>query len=425
LKKIYPFVLTLFFILLLSVPLYWLFKGEAAPEESTVEARTLVALQPKSTPNLQRALDHLQNGEIFEAADILINLFTSASFVEKIEQATSDQFPIRMPIIHFSKALERGIVKFAYSFVGDKVIPADMTTGIYIDTENNQLIFTPNTFNKTTRAAIDQRIQNYEALIQAHPEQNFYIYYFQTLHHSDHHPINQFFSEADRGQSIAYFEENKPEGLTLGKFLLTSMDDHLYYYYRTDHHWNIYGMLQAYEEIHAMLSRNYPDISPILEPEDIVVFPDVKFLGYLARRTFYPIEGDEFAVEVVDFPPLEMVKSGVTLDRMPRWDYFEGNYSLIPYTNHYKFFYGEVTDLIEFRSENESNRNLLIFGSSFTNSLDPLLASHYKNTYSVDLRYFTSFSLSEFLAEHDVDDIIVIGDNGEALDDIEYWLINP
>jgi len=423
LRKICPFVLTIFFVILIAIPIYWLFKGETSAEESIVEARTLVALQPSSSPNLKRALNLINERRIREGVEVLIDLYVNASFVEKFERATSDQFPFRMPIIQFSKSLDRGIINLAYFFFFYQVIPADMTYGIYYDIENNQLLQPLTLFNAPTREKIDERIKNYEKLIQAHPEQNFYLYYHQTVHNSEFHPMTQYFSEADNGQSIAYFENNLPEGLTLKKFSLTSMDDHLKYYYRTDHHWNIYGILRSYEEIYNLLSQDYPEISPMLEYEKIVRFPEIEFLGFMARRTFYPIIGDDFKVEVIDIPPHEIIMSGQVVKKNPRLVYFEGEYSMIPYTNHFNEFYGNVTDLIEYTFHNNSNRNLLIFGSSFRNALDPLLASHYKNTYCIDLRYYTDFSLSDFLAEHDVDDILIIGDNVVALQDTDYWLI--
>jgi hypothetical protein len=84
-----------------------------------------------------------------------------------------------------------------------------------------------------------------------------------------------------------------------------------------------------------------------------------------------------------------------------------------------------VTDLVEFSFENDSGRNLLILGSSFRYALDPLLASHYNNTYGIDLRYFTDFSLSEFLAENNVDDVLFIANNHILFQDLENWTITP
>lgn len=424
-KKFTPYFLSLFFLILLFVPVSWVTKVGSSPEESVVEARTLVALEPASNPNLGRALEFIKQGKYQDAAEILINLYTSASFVNKFERATSDQFPLRMPIIQFSKALDRGIIKIAYSFLKDTAIPADMTSDIFYDKFNNQLVFSPNLFDDAARESIDERVSNYEEIIKSHPDKHFYLYYHQTLENSEFHPLSASFAEADNSQSIGYFEENLPEDLVFKKFMLAGMEDHLDNYYRTDHHWNVHGILKAYTDIHDMLSLNYPGISTMLEKEDIVKFPDIEFLGLMARRTFYPIKGDNFAVEIVDFPSYEMKVNDQLIDGNQRQAYFEGKYSTVPYTNHYNEFYGYVTNYTEYIFENDSNRNLLFIGSSYRYALDPLVASHYKKTYCVDLRYSTDFSLSEFLAEHDVDDILIIGDNDVAFEDLKYWKINP
>lgn len=425
LNKLLPFILVLFFVILLSVPVFLLLKPDTPPEESVVEARAMVALQPKGTPNLQRALDHLQKGEIFQAAELIIDLFTAASFIEKFEQAASDQFPLRMQIIQFSKAVERTIISSAYFFLNDPSIPADMTNNIYIDKQNDQLIFMPTQFNENTRESIEKRIKNYEELIQKYPELYFSVYYHQTLRDSRFSPLTPYFAEADQSQSIAYFEKHIPDGLTFEKFMLTGMDDHKQYYFRTDHHWNVYGVLRAYEELYQLLSQNYLNISPMLEYEEIVEFPEIEFLGNMARLTFYPIRGDDFAVEVVEFPPHQIIYGGRELEESPRSAYFKGNYSMIPYINHFNEFYGRVTDLVEYNFENDSDRNLMIIGSSFRYALDPLLASHYQTTYCIDLRYYTDFSLGDFLAEHDVDDILLVGNNQVLFQDLQYWIINP
>jgi hypothetical protein len=393
--------------------------------ESVVEARTMAALEPASNPNLRRALTYLEQGDYRTALALLLDIYTSASFIKNFEQATNDQFPFRMPIIEFSKAVDRLIIKVAYSPTNETTIPADTTSDIYFDSANNQLVFTPTLFNDSTIAKIDERIQNYKELIQAHPNQNFYLYYHQTIHNSEFHPVAHLFHEADNGQGLAYFEKNLPERLSLKKFMLTSMDDHLTYYYRTDHHWTVFAILRAYQDIYNLLSMNNPEINTMLKPLGVHHFQNIEFLGLWARRTLFPIDGDDFLVEMIEIPPHEMYIRGILIEDDLRERYFSGGYSLIPYTNHFNEFYGNVTSLIEYRFEDNADRNLLIIGSSFRNALDPLLASHYRHTYCIDLRYNTSFSLSEFLAEHDVDDILIIGDNAVAFEDVEYWMINP
>ena len=424
-KKITSYILVLFFIILLAVPLTWVLNVGAEPEESVVEARTLVAMEPVSNPNLGRALNFIDEGQYLEAAKILIDLYTSASFTNKFEQATSDQFPFRLSIINFSKSLDRMLIKLAYNFTRDSVIPADMTSDIYYDSTNDQLIFAPTIFNDTTKELINTRIKNYEALITSHPTKNFYLFYHQTLENSEYHPLNSNFKEADAGQALEYFEENLPDGLVFGKFELTGIESHLQNYYRTDHHWNVYGILHAYEDIHNLLNSNFKEITPMLEIEEIMTFEDINFLGLMTRRTLYPINGEKFAVEVVEFPTYEIAMNGQEIEEMPRNNYFSGNYSTAPYTNHYNEFYGYVTGFTEYTNSIGPERNILIIGSSYRYALDPLIASHYNRTYSVDLRYYTDFSLSYFLNNYEVDDILIIGHDTVAFEDIEYWTINP
>lgn len=419
------FVLVIFFVFLLAIPLSLPFDSNAAVETAVLERGEVERTPEQSAPNLTYALKLIQQGKITDGLDILLSLFTSREFVQKFENLINEKIPFHVDAIRISKAVDRSIIKLAYGFTDDRVIPADMTLAFYYDTEFEQLLFTPTMFDSHAKQIIDDRIQNYQELIQLYPDTNFYLYYHQTLHNSEFHPLNPVFPEADSGRSLAYFEQNLPDGLTFGKFLLTSHEDHLEYYYRTDHHWRVNAIIRAYQEIYTMLSKNYPGMSQPLTMTKTIEFPDINFLGMMARRDLYPVKADEFVVEDVILPAHDLIESGQKVDYDRRAIYFEGKYSTIPYINHYNAFYGEVADLIEYDFHNTSDRNLLIIGSSYQNSLDPLLASHYDKTYCVDLRYYTDFSLSAFLSEREVDDILIIGDNEVAFQDVQRWKIYP
>ncbi len=410
---------------MLITPFSLPFEADTAQQTAVIKQGTLERTPSQNAPNLTSAIKLIREGKIAEGLNILINLFTNSAFVQKFENLITDKVPFRVSAIRFSRAIDRAIIKLAYGFTNDSIIPADMTSGIYYDTKFEQLLFTPTFFNLDAKRSIDARIENYEELIRSNPNINFYLYYHQTLKNSAHHPLNEIFIDADNGQAFKYFEQELPAGLTIKTFLLESHKDHLDYYYRTDHHWRVNAIIRVYQEIYNMLSANYPDISSPLIINELESFPQINFLGFMARQTLYPIRGDEFIVEKITIPDHELIESGQKIEKNRRSVYFEGNYSTVPYINHYNAFYGEVTDLIEYTFKNTSDRNLLIIGSSYQNSLDPLLASHYKKTYCIDLRYYTDFSLSSFLKEHKVNDILIIGDNDVAFQDIDFWKINP
>lgn len=61
-----------------------------------------------------------------------------------------------------------------------------------------------------------------------------------------------------------------------------------------------------------------------------------------------------------------------------------------------------------------------MIGESFDNAILKLLASHYDNLYSVDLRYYehsmgTTFDFSAYTAEHEISNVLLIGN-------IDYFL---
>ncbi len=59
-------------------------------------------------------------------------------------------------------------------------------------------------------------------------------------------------------------------------------------------------------------------------------------------------------------------------------------------------------------------------------AIETLLASHCYNTYSIYISRLldTYFSLSEFLAEHEVDDVLMLG-GGDVIFFVRRWTINP
>lgn len=54
-----------------------------------------------------------------------------------------------------------------------------------------------------------------------------------------------------------------------------------------------------------------------------------------------------------------------------------------------------------------NGKNIVIFKESYGNCFSPYLMAHYSHVYILDLRYFTG-SVKSFIAEHDIDEILVI-----------------
>jgi hypothetical protein len=406
------------------VPGFWLLRGKPSPQVSIVEGRVL-GLPESSYPTLKVALDFIKQGEPQKAVALVWDLYIGGSLQMKFDGAVTDQFPFRMPLIKFAKAVDREIIKFSYSFSGDEVIPADMTSEIYIMLDKEALIVPPGKFDEIAVDKIDKRLINYQTLANSYPEINFYIFYLETLPFSQYHPLNAIFDKADKGQSFNYFRYKLTDRINLGYMPLMGVDDHLQHYYRTDHHANTAGILEAYRGIYNLLSSNYMNIPPQLEPSSLVNFPDIAFLGTLARRTLYPIQGDEFIGFQADFPSCTVRDNGVVGVYDSRDEYLQGIYPTEPFVDHYGAYFGSQQGLLEYRCEIQTNRNILIIGDSYARPLVNLIANHYNHTFYVDLRQNSDFSLSEFTSSHDIDDFLIVSDYEVVFMDTDQWKIHP
>lgn len=423
-NRISKFFLFLFFLIILSVPIYWLTKGDTDPQVSLIEGRIL-ELPKKSYPTFKVALDFIKQGHPEKAVALVWELFTGGSLQKKFDSAATDQFPIRMSLIEFSKSVDRRIIDFSYSFSEDTIIPADMTSELYFDRDHDALFYPPETLDESSYEKIDTRLANYSEITSLFPDINVSILFHETLSYSQAHPLNKYFPKSDHGQSYAYFRENLDNQTEIGVMTLASMDTHLADYYRTDHHWKTEGILKAYDVAYNLLSKKFTDISDKLVVSKLMILPGVEFLGTLARKSLYPVRGDEFAVFDADLPKCKISDNGVQGDYDYHDEYLAGNYSLNPYTDYYGEFFGTQKGLLEYFCNNDADRNILIIGDSYARPLVALLAKHYLHTYFVDLRQNLGFSLSDFLSNHSITDLLIVGDNEVAFLDTDQWFISP
>ena len=416
-------IVILFFLILLFVPVYWVVNADSPPEMSWLEGRQLAGFDSLQNRGFIACFKAFARGDVQQGKQIIREQLIERSFQNDLETVLSDQFPARQVLIKTAKAVDRGIISLAYAALPDPAVPADRNSGYTVTRGRSAIMIRPEPFRPATFEAIDARINNYDALIEKHPEIHFYVYYIERIQNVSAHPLDGMYPSLERGRHFDYFLKQKPEGLSVAKFSINTFEDHLEYFYRTDHHWNIFGVLRAYNGVYQMIAPNFPTISPERIYTDFITFENIRFRGSSARKAFYPM-WEPFTVVDTNLPPHTVWDNGVEIVYGGSQQYFAGKYPQDPYYNHYEGFFGGDRPLLEFVFEGNPDRSLLVIGNSYNNALMPLLASHYRRTYDVDLRYYPDFSLSAFLAEHPVDDILVIGENSVAFNS-ENYLIHP
>ncbi|MCJ7696170.1 MAG: hypothetical protein MUO40_12215 [Anaerolineaceae bacterium] len=406
----FSMITILFFAIILSVLLTWIIRGNNPQTVSVIEGRTLGKFYTAGM-DIRRAAGRLYRGKPASALEALQNLIKTRSDQKLIEAAASDQFPLRLTFIKAAKAIDRQVIKLAYLLLPDPAIPADMQSVIYVMRDESALIYAPYLFNEDTPDMIDHQIQNFQTLIDTYPDINFLAYQVEMLNYSAHHPLNPYIPESDNGRSLAYFENNLPEGLSFAKMDLADLDEFMQDFYRTDVHWNINGVIKAYGQIYHLLEQAYPNISPRLEFEEVISVPDIEFLGTMPRASFYPIKGDVLEGVITNLPEYRVYVNGEEIQYDRSQVYYDGQYSKDPYYYHFTEFFGTNLAFQEYVFENNSIRNLLLVGNSFKIPLQPFIAYHYKHTYSINPSLYGKFVLSDFLTQYQIDDVLFLSDN--------------
>ena len=399
------------FVLLVSPSIFWLSRGGNWTKESILEDRELAAFPQVSLQEFKTGLKRIYQGLYAEAGEVFFDQFINGSFQRRVNKAAAEQMLLRIPLVELAKSLDRAVIHSAYAALPDGAFPASFNSGLYVDRRGENLMQDLALFNQTEKDAIDTRIANYEQLLADYPDIHFYVYNIETLPYSRFHPLADYFLEADNGQSLNYFLANKPENLAFANFALNSYADYQNRFFRTDQHWNIRASLDAYEKIYALLKDQYPDISPMLTAEAINKIEGLEFQGSMARKSLYPVEPDILEYANVSMPAYDTYVDGELNNYSGRENYLNGIYNREKFYNHYRGFYGKQQILIQFHFNNETRRNLLMVTSSYSRTIQMYIASHFHDTYVIDLRFEENSSerLQQFIDDYGITDVLVFG----------------
>ncbi len=404
-------LICLIFLIFALPMLYWVSLDGKWELVSEIEGRKLAVFPKNPFQNQKTGMKRLVQGYFNEGIDLFFNDLTSGTLQSQINDAIADQFPLRINLTEFAHNVENGLIASAYSIFLDNALPASLHTTILVTRDRSRLFIPPTNFNDSRRQNIDYRIQNYVELTKNNPNINFYVFNIETLRYSKFNPLAKLYINADNGRSLSYFLENKPDTLRFDNLEISSFQEFENNFFRTDHHWNIWGALKAYRMIYEMLAENYEDISPMLNIDKVRTLEGASFLGSYARESLFPISPEPFEYLDIQLPAYTTLVNGKPETYGARDQYLTGNFPKQKYFNYYEGFYGTWKKLIVYEFDNTSDRNLLLISSSHARMNQMLIASHYKKTYVIDLRKqdAKSISIKKLVSDYQIDDVLFIG----------------
>lgn len=208
------------------------------------------------------------------------------------------------------------------------------------------------------------------------------------------------------------FKNGLNKNIKVSELNINNIDTYLNMFYKTDHHWNMYGAYIGYQDIMKMLNKESLDLK-------IKKVNKKPYYGSMAKSSLSTLVYDDIYDVDVDLK-YEVTTNGEVPETKfkPRSMRYEKEYQFFDYYIHY--FDGQY-GLVEYNFNNESDENLLIFSDSYAWQIDYLIASHYKNTYIINLRYDDyangKFYYNDFIKNKNISDVLFLYEGSSTIFD--------
>ena len=316
------------------------------------------------------ALSALENRSLKTREEISGNI-ADGSFQTDLEGFLSDQFPLREKLV-----LLQTYLRFV---TGHRDI-----NGAYICSDGRLV-------QKITDAQIDEKalVSYADKINRIAARYQVYVMYVPSA-------CTELKDELPTGAPVyAYRSLYEKLGSHLGNAALIDLSDTLSqpgYYYKTDHHWNVYGAYEAYKAFWEKKEMT----AQTLDSFDIKTVSS-DFRGTLFSKVPFSKQQDEIALPAI--PEIEASADGTRIDF-----YF---LDALDTQDQYNVFQGGNHGTVEITNKNGNGKTLLILKDSFANSFVPFLVGEYSKIVMLDERY-TFISLKDYVDSLAPDEILVL-----------------
>jgi hypothetical protein len=273
-----------------------------------------------------------------------------------------------------------------------------------IEIDDTRHLIYPNNNVKQPHDLIISKIDNINTLVKNYPTLNYFCYYIETdmdVEFVDgkisHFIVNPFFSRLDHKIEKAALYINEPK-------------EYQTFFYKTDHHWDVKGQLQGYQDI-IRLTKGLQE--PLRTTEEVYI-EGLKYYGSKSRiSNDYEIY-DDFKVLIADLSEHKEYVNDVEQLYDRKEAYVSGTYTKTEGVSYYGNCNGGDYGLVTYDYNQPDKSNILIFVDSFSNPINSFIASHFNKTYIVDLRYYkdtygVDFDFGDFTKEHEIRDVLFMG----------------
>ena len=362
--------------------------------------------------------------------------------VERLDAALFDQFPYRekfvkryLSIFNASEGMASSIAKLFLLKVANQYSLTAVGNYQLIEDTNYITVFPPT--KPMNPDIVSRRVSQIERLHKEFPDLKFYVYYVSQAFDMPWWESYIGTKTADHYQEIL---DAVPSYVKCSHLVYRDLDDYMEIHYKTDHHWNHRGAKRGYEDIYAMMSKDFPMgnlLVPVSENHVSETY-DFVYLGSYGRGLGELYSGgyDPFSFYEYDYPEetyavlnsetheeIEVVCMGIYDE------YREGNINKNIGTDHYITMYHIAigVDGVRYaeqypyiiRNAEGNGRNLLICGDSYNRAMRDLLASNFSTLVYVDYRILKDNPIDYLIKRYNIDTLL-ISSNTSMWDSEEY-----
>lgn len=404
------FTLVIIAAIFLAPLFYWIILGKTDKGLSEIENRILSTFPTDVFLNFRTAIKRIFQKLPKESGELFFNGVIVGDLQKEYESAMKDQFPARDMLLNISAFWEQINIRTAYSLTEDELIPASFSKDYLVTRDYQYIVEKPANWSVENERNLDSLLNQFGEMKKSLPLLNFTLFIIEPIQNSAAHPSINSYPNADGGKTATYIEKNQPPSWQMDALILNSFAEYRNLYHKTDHHLNIHGGWEMYKRIYQILSHSYNEISPMLELVEIKTIPGLKMLGSKASRTLIDKNPEVFEYAVVDLPEYQINVNYELTEYGARKEYSSGEFSSKKYANHYGRFYGTVRKIIRYSFPSSPERNLLVFTDSYFRLIQNYIASHYRDTVVIDIRFINDLDkgISEIVEEYDIDDILIV-----------------
>lgn len=275
---------------------------------------------------------------------------------------------------------------------------------IFYDKENEFYYLTNKYSDSLLQERVNKQIKFFNELSEKGINVNIYVptrYELTTLKKDN---LNYY---------ITKFVNGLNDGINVRVMNVSNLDIYKKFFYKTDHHWTIYGALDGYKDICDMLNIE------CIKDFNVVEHKERRYYGSLAKSalndTIYEYISDvdiklKYDVYVNGKNPTDIFKPReIRLDRSYKY-----------YDYYVQYFNGQYGNIV-YDFNNTDKENLLIIGDSYSWQIDYLIASSYNKTHVINLRYDeyknNTFNLSKYIEDNNISKVLFLYDGGSTLFD--------